>query len=152
MKHYKTTIEKCNELAQIINDTFITQYRIDNPNDNITQRYFTPQIISGYGYIMKDSYTEQFVNEADVIEVVELGGESTTDWHETDKDFQIFLTYQESVELTEEYPELAQYRKDNNILSHKEEEGVYFYVNYFKEGHRDVLEVYGRVNEKEETN
>ena len=145
MKHYKTTIEKCNQLAQLINDTFITQHRIHNPNDNITQRYFNPQIILGYGYILKDSYTEQFVNEADVIEVVE---ELPTEWHEPDADFQIFLTYQKSVELTEEHPELAQYRKDNNILSHKEEEGVYFYVNFFEPGHRELVENYGTVTSK----
>jgi hypothetical protein len=70
---------------------------------------------------------------------------------EIDKDFQVFMSKDQSIAISEDMPELGVYRKQNNIRLYKEPDGVYFYVNYFEPGHREFLENYGKVTPNAET-
>jgi len=56
-----------------------------------------------------------------------------------------------SIALSEDAPEMALYRKANNIKLYKEPDGVYFYVNTFEPGHREFLEQYATITPNTKT-
>jgi hypothetical protein len=68
-------------------------------------------------------------------------------FHE-EKIYQIFMTYEQSSRLSEDVPEMAMYRKANNIALHREREGVYMYLNFWEEGHRELLSQYSTITDK----
>ena len=78
-------IEKNSYLQQIqtLNASWIEQYRLENPNDTVTEKYVEEFTFGNFGYVVKDSVTEQYIT--DFVEVVD---ELPTRWHE-DKAVQI---------------------------------------------------------------
>jgi len=118
---------------------------VDYPKDKITQRYADVVSIMGY-YVIKDKLTEQHIT--DYVEIVD---ELPSDWHEPDKNYQVMMTIEQALQLAEDVPEMAVYRKQNGIQLHKDETHRYFYVNYFEPGHREFLEQYATITENTET-
>lgn len=69
-----------------------------------------------------------------------LVSEGAHEFHELEKQFQVFLNKDNALRLSEEVPEMGMYRKANNINLYREPDGRYFYVDYFEPGHRELLE------------
>ena len=138
------------QLTQIdtLNDSWVEKYRLNYPDDEITQKYCEAVLIQGNWYILKDDTTTEYIT--DFMGIVEaLPTPLITEWHEAAK-YQIFLTHSQASLLAEQVPEMAVYRKKKNIISYRDETGVYFYVNYFAVGHRDLIEQYSTITERTE--
>lgn len=65
------------------------------------------------------------------------------DWHEPDKSIQIILTHQQNTELVIAVPEIAVYRKENDIHVYQDDDFVYSYVDWLLGEHREILEQFG---------
>lgn len=66
-------------------------------------------------------------------------------WHDTGSTIKVILTHEQNTILTKDHPELLSYVLDveNNVSYFIENGYVYIYVNYFEDGHRDILESHG---------
>ncbi|MFW6243280.1 MAG: hypothetical protein ACOC2W_03885 [bacterium] len=65
-------------------------------------------------------------------------------WHDTGSTIKVVLTHEQNTLLTKDHPELLTYvlNVENNVSYFIENGYVYIYVNYFEEGHEDLLTAY----------
>ena len=139
---YKIDLSVYATQLEALNSGWITQYRIDNPNDNITQKYADSFTFGGFGYVVKDSVTEQYIT--DFVAVVD----DFPFWHDPTKSIQIIQSNDDCLNMIGDYPEIAVYRKENNIETIRENGLVYVYVNTLLPEHRTLLEQYNaEINE-----
>jgi len=70
-------------------------------------------------------------------------------WHDETKSIQIIQSNDDCLNMLGDYPEIAVYRKENNIETIRENGLVYVYVNTLLPEHRALLEQYNaQINEK----
>jgi hypothetical protein len=70
-------------------------------------------------------------------------------WHDETKSIQIIQSNDDCLNMLGNYPQIAVYRKDNNIETIRENGLVYVYVNTLLPEHRALLEEYNaEINEK----
>ena len=135
-------IEKNSYLQQIqhLNNEWITQHRVNNPQDTITQRYVEEFTWFGFGYVIKDSVTEQYITD-----FVGLVDEFPVKWHE-EKPCQIVQNKSGVVWGAMNEPDiafaLASHRKTNNITTYEEGEKLYFYANTILPEHQAIFDAY----------
>ena len=80
--------------------------------------------------------------------IIDNSEQMPADWHE-DKQIQIVQTNEDLLEMLNEFPEIAVYRKQNDIETYMESGKVYLYVNYIMDEHRAILEKFNaEINEK----
>ena len=140
---YKIDLSVYATQLEALNSGWITQYRIDNPNDNITQKYADSFTFGGFGYVVKDSVTEQYVT--DFVGVVD----DFPFWHEADKTIQVKQSNDDCLAMLNEYPEVGVFRKENNIITYRENGYVYVYVNTLFPEHRALFEQFNaEINEQ----
>ena len=139
---YKIDLSVYETQLENLNSGWITQYRIDNPNDNITQKYVDSFLFGGFGYVVKDSVTEQYIT--DFVGVVD----DFPFWHEADKTIQVKQSNDDCLSMLDEYPEVGVFRKQNNIITYRENGFVYVYVNTLFSEHRALFEQFNaEINE-----
>jgi len=69
-------------------------------------------------------------------------------WHDETKSIQIIQSNNDCLAMLDEYPEIAVYRKENNIESIRENGFVYVYVNNLFPEHRALFEQFNaEINE-----
>ena len=69
-------------------------------------------------------------------------------WHDETKSIQIIQSNDDCLNMLGDYPEIAVYRKENNIETIRENGLVYVYVNTLLPEHRALLEQYNaEINE-----
>jgi hypothetical protein len=116
MKILIPTIEKRQELR----DNLIVVCAYNRKDNN--------EVVYGIDYSFKSQYP-------DFIEVEVLSQEETF-WHEEDKTIQLYQTNKGAVWTALNMNQLNEYRKENNIITYQEEDGIYFYVNNLLPEHR----------------
>jgi hypothetical protein len=131
---YKIDLSVYETQINELNTSWLTQHRAQNPKDNVTLRYVNIFTFGGFGYVVKDSVTEQYIT--DFVGVVD----DFPFWHEPDKTIQIYQTFSGFNFTALNMPELAIYRRDNNIITYQESNGFYFYVNNLLPEHRTLFE------------
>ena len=141
MEYYKIEINSYQAQIQHLNNEWITQYRLNNPHDNVTQRYVDEWVWIGFGYIVKDTVTEQYITN-----FVELVEELPTRWHE-EKNYQIIQKKSGLIWGVMNEPEiisgLSIYRKENDISVYEEDSGdFYFYVDFILPEHQLIFDTY----------
>lgn len=135
-------IEKNSYLLQIqnLNSSWILQYRLENPNDTVTEKYVEEFTFGNFGYVVKDAITEQYIT--DFVEIVE---ELPTRWHE-DKSVQIIQNKSGVVWGAMNEPEiamgLAMHRKTTNMVTYDEGDKLYFYANTILPEHQAIFDAY----------
>ncbi len=140
---YKIALSVYETQLNNLNNLWIEQHRANNPKDTITQRYTDGTIFFGFGYIIKDAVTEQYIT--DYLEIVD----SIPQWHEEEKSIQIIQSNNDCLNMLDEYWQIAQYRKENNIITYRENGMVYVYVNNLFPEHRALfLQFNSTINEK----
>lgn len=137
---YKIEINSYNTQIQHLNDSWILQYRLDNPNDLVTDKYVEAFTFGNFGYVIKDAITEQYIT--DYVEIVD---EFPTRWHE-EKPYQIAQNKSGVVWGAMNEPDiafgLASYRKTNNITTYDEGDKLYFYANTILPEHQAIFDAY----------
>ncbi len=137
---YKIDIRVYAQQIQHLNNEWIALYRINNPQDTVTQRYIDEWIWHDFGYVVKDDVTEQYIT--DYIEIVE---EFPTKWHE-DKAIKIKQTKKGILwgimNVKEIVFDLATYRELNNIPTYEEGDEFYFYVDFILPEHQAIFDAY----------
>ena len=142
MDYFKLNTEQLHQV-HTMNVEYVDNYKKTNPNNKISN-YANAEDIRGSYYILKDVVTEQYIT--DYVEVVSELPEKEI-WHDKTKSIKISQSYQDSLEMLEEYPEIALYRKENGIKTIKENGFVYIYVNELFDEHRTILEKYNTIIE-----
>lgn len=136
---YKIDLSVYETQIQALNNSWITQYRANNPQDTVTQRYVEEFIWFGFGWVVKDSVTEQYINN--YIEIVE----NIPLWHE-DKAVQIRQNKNGVVWGAMNEPEIAMglalHRKAMNMQTYEEGEKLYFYANTILPEHQAIFDTY----------
>jgi len=133
-----------------LNNLWLEQHRANNPQDTVTQRYTEGTIFMGFGYIVKDAVTEQYI--ADYLEIVE----NVPQWHEEDKAIQIVQNKSGVVWGAMNEPQiamgLAMHRINTNMATYEEGEKLYFYANTILPEHQAIFDAYPQleisINEK----
>jgi hypothetical protein len=137
---YKIDISVYKTQIQTLNNEWITQHRANNPQDTITQCYVDEWVWRGFGYIVKDVVTEQYIT--DFVEIVD---ELPTRWHE-EKDYQIIQKKSGVIWGVMNIPQIASglsiYRQENNIVTYEEGDTYYFYVDFILPEHQAIFETY----------
>jgi hypothetical protein len=137
---YKIDLSVYTTQIQTLNNDWITQHRANNPNDTITQRYVDEWVWRGFGYVVKDAVTEQYIT--DFVEIVD---ELPTRWHE-DKAIKIKQTKNGVLWGIMNIPQIASglaiYRQENNIVTYEEGDTYYFYVDFLLPEHQAIFEAY----------
>jgi hypothetical protein len=137
---YKIDLSVYTTQIQTLNNEWITQHRENNPQDTITQRYVDEWIWRGFGYVVKDAITEQYIT--DFAEIVE---ELPTRWHE-DKAVQIIQNKSGVVWGAMNEPEiamaLAMHRKTTNMQTYEEGDKLYFYAETILPEHQAIFDAY----------
>ena len=137
---YKIDLSVYATQIQHLNNEWITQYRLNNPQDNVTQRYVDEWVWRGFGYIVKDVVTEQYITN-----FVELVEELPTRWHE-EKNYQIIQKKSGVIwgvmNAREITFALATYRELNNIPTYEEGDEFYFYVDFILPEHQLIFDTY----------
>lgn len=137
---YKIDLSVYATQIQTLNNEWITQHRVNNPTDTVTQRYVDEWVWRGFGYVVKDSVTEQYIND-----FTEIVAEFPTRWHE-EKTCQIVQNKSGVVWGAMNEPEiafaLASHRKTNNITTYEEGDKLYFYANTILPEHQAIFDAY----------
>ena len=137
---YKIDLSVYVTQIQTLNNEWITQHRANNPQDTVTQRYVDEFTWFGFGYVIKDSVTEQYITD-----FVGLVDELPTRWHE-EKPYQIVQNKSGVVWGAMNEPDiafaLASHRKTNNITTYDEGEKLYFYANSILPEHQAIFDAY----------
>ena len=137
---YKIEISVYATQINNLNNSWIIQHRLENPQDTVTQRYVDEFTWFGFGYVIKDSVTEQYIT--DYVEIVD---EFPTRWHE-EKPCQIVQNKSGVVWGAMNEPDiafgLASYRKTNNITTYDEGDKLYFYSNTILPEHQAIFDAY----------
>jgi hypothetical protein len=108
-----------------------------------TTNFANPVIFMGFGYVLKSEYTLPFF--PDYLQIVD----SIPQWHEEEKSIQIIQSNNDCLNMLDEYWQIAQYRKENNIITYRENGMVYVYVNNLFPEHRALfLQFNSTINEK----
>ena len=128
--------------VNLLNNEWIIQHRIDNPNDKITERYTEIIKVFEFEYVLKDNITEKYIT--DYIEIVEELPEKPI-WHDDNYSIQIVQSKDDCLNMLDNYPEIGVYRKDNNIENIRENGFVYIYVNYILPEHILLLEGFNAI-------
>ena len=101
-----------------------------------------------------------YISEIEVVENVNVNVSWVNDlqlvniplenkWHDETKSIQIIQSNDDCLNMLGDYPEIAVYRKENNIETIRENGLVYVYVNTLLPEHRTLLEQYNaEINEK----
>jgi hypothetical protein len=141
MDYYKLLSHIAQNYERQINETFMENYREQNPKDKITTGYCQTTYIAGYGYIPRDIYTEQFIT--DYIEIVD---QLPSGWHEENKMYQVYMTQDQAIDFAlSPYSEtMKQWREEKGIELHRDN-GVYFYLNFWEPGHRDIIKQFATI-------
>lgn len=113
---FNTTIENINE-------------NIDIYNQKISQEQVFSQIIN----YMNDNNIQNYNSYIHGV------------WHDENFSIKVVLTHEQNTVLIRDYPELLAHVLDeeNEILHIVENGYVYIYVNFFLEGHEQLLLMYG---------
>ena len=139
MQFIKVDLSVYETQLQALNNDYIANL----PQGSTTTNYANPFIFNGFGYVIMDSYTLPFF--PDYIEIVD----SLPFWHDPTKSIQIIQSNDDCLNMIGDYPEIAVYRKENNIETIRDNELVYVYVNTLLPEHRALLEQYNaQINEK----
>lgn len=137
---YKVDLSVYETQIQNLNNSWITQHRGNNPQDTITQRYVEEFVWFGFGYVVKDAVTEQYITD-----FVELVNELPTRWHE-EKPKQIIQNKSGVVWGAMNEPEiamgLAMHRKAMNMQTYEEGDKLYFYANTILPEHQAIFDAY----------
>ena len=150
MTHYISTYNEVTELKDSLNQAIIASGKWDNLITNnlcdvieLKDNKGALPIVAGY----EAYYPDYAINEAREIEAHEkLGYE---EWHE-DTEIQVFLSHINNANMLVDYPEIGQYRKDNNIITYIEDNGIYVYLNHLNEEHETILNQYNANIDKKE--
>ena len=83
------------------------------------------------------------------IEISESGDLILTNpWHETELGIQIIFSYDNLIKMLNDYPEIGEYKKVNEIKTYIENGLCYSYINFIYEEHRLIFQNYGaKINE-----
>lgn len=137
---YRIDLSVYTTQIQNLNNSWIIQYRLENPQDVITQRYVEEFTWFGFGYVVKDSVTEQYITD-----FVGLVDEFPTKWHE-EKPYQIVQNKSGVIWGAMNEPDiafaLASHRKTNNITTYDEGDKLYFYANSILPEHQAIFDAY----------
>jgi len=137
---YKIDLSVYATQIQNLNNSWIIQHRANNPQDTITQRYVEEFTWFGFGYVVKDAITEQYITD-----FVELVDEFPTKWHE-EKLCQIVQNKNGVVWGAMNEPEIAMglalHRKAMNMQTYEEGEKLYFYANTILPEHQAIFDAY----------
>lgn len=140
MEYYKIELNSYQAQIQTLNNSWIEQYRLENPQDTVTQRYVEEFVWFGFGYVVKDEVTEQYIT--DFVEIVD---ELPTRWHE-DKPKQIIQNKSGVVWGAMNEPEIAMglalHRKAMNMQTYEEGDKLYFYANTILPEHQAIFDAY----------
>lgn len=136
MQFIKVDLSVYETQLQALNEYYITTL----PQGSVTSNYANSQIVNGFGYVVKDSLTEQyFVNYVEFVDEIPIL------WHE-DKVIKLKQTKNGVLWGIMNIPQiasgLAMYRQENNIATHEEGDSYYFYVNFLLEEHRNLFNFY----------
>lgn len=70
-------------------------------------------------------------------------------WHDDTATIQLIQTFEDSLQMLEDFPEIGMYRKQNNLIPIKENGYIYFYLNHLLDEHKTILENYNtQINTK----
>lgn len=121
---------------QALNEYYITTL----PQGSVTSNYANSQIVNGFGYVVKDSLTEQyFVNYVEFVDEIPIL------WHE-DKACQIVQNKSGVIWGAMNEPEIAMglalHRKAMNMTTYEEGEKLYFYANTILPEHQAIFDAY----------
>lgn len=137
---YKVDLSVYETQIQNLNNSWIEQYRLENPQDTVTQRYVEEFTWFGFGYVVKDEVTEQYITN-----FLEIVDELPTCWHE-DKDIKLKQTKNGVLWGIMNIPQIASglaiYRQENNIVSYEEGDSYYFYVDFLLPEHQAIFDAY----------
>lgn len=137
---YKIEISVYETQINNLNNSWIIQHRLENPQDTITQRYVEEFVWFGFGYVVKDEVTEQYITD-----FVGLVDEFPTKWHE-EKPKQIIQNKSGVVWGAMNEPEIAMglalHRKAMNMQTYEEGEKLYFYANTILPEHQAIFDAY----------
>ena len=129
MKILNTPQDKFQELSN--NLVVICQY---NRKDN-------NEVVYGIDLQYKDQYP--------TFEEVEVLTSEETFWHEPEKTIQVKQSNEDCLAMLDEYPEVGVFRKQNSIITYRENGFVYVYVNTLFPEHRALFEQFNaEINEK----
>jgi hypothetical protein len=81
----------------------------------------------------------QYKNQYPTFEEVEVLSNEERYWHEPNKAIQLYQTNKGAIWTAINMDELVTYRKAMNIVTHQEEEGIYFYVHFLEPTHRALF-------------
>lgn len=87
-------------------------------------------------------YYEEIIDEAIQID------DSYIDYH-PEKRFEIYGTKTKYLELLSDYPELGLYRKQTNLQVYYNGDMIYFYADDFQPGHREILQNYLTIKDRQ---
>ena len=137
---YKIDLSVYETQIHNLNNSWIIQHRANNPQDTITQRYVEEFVWFGFGYVVKDAITEQYITD-----FVELVDEFPTKWHE-EKLCQIVQNKSGVIWGAMNEPDiafgLASYRKSMNMQTYEEGDKLYFYANTILPEHQAIFDAY----------
>ena len=140
MEYYKIDLSVYATQINNLNNSWIEQYRANNPQDTVTQRYVEEFVWFGFGYVVKDAVTEQYITN-----FVELVNELPTRWHE-EKPNQIIQNKSGVIWGAMNEPDiafgLASYRKSMNMQTYEEGDKLYFYANTILPEHQAIFDAY----------
>lgn len=149
MKIKLLTIAECNTVIAQAN------IRLGYPNiENGTLTYTDipeiTEIKDEQGNII-DSYCELEVSSEMLDQMMKIATEKlvediSTINYEPEKRYEVKGKDEDYLKLLEAVPELAVYRKQANLVIHKEKGFQIFYTDAFLAGHREILEQYFGVN------
>lgn len=103
---------------------------VKDENGDVIDSYYELEVSSEMMEQMMLIATEKLVEDT-----------STTDF-EPEKRFEVKGKDEDYLKLLEAYPELGMYRKQTNLVIHKEKGFQIFYTDAFLAGHREILEKY----------
>ena len=136
MQFIKIDLSVYETQLQALNNYYITTL----PQGSVTSNYANSQIVNGFGYVVKDSLTEQYF-----IDYVEFVDEIPTLWHE-EKACQIVQNKSGVVWGAMNEPEIAMglalHRKAMNMQTYEEGEKLYFYANTILPEHQAIFDAY----------
>lgn len=145
MKIRLKTLEECNALIQKAN-ILLGYPNIDNGTLTYTDIPEITEIKDEAGNII-DSYYElevssEMLEQMLLIATEKLVEDTSTIDYDPEKRYEVKCENEKYLKLLEDFPEMGIYRKVNNIAIYTEKGYQIFYVNYFLQGHREILTQY----------
>jgi hypothetical protein len=139
MQYIKVDLSVYETQLNALNEHYISNLA----EGSTTTNFANPVIFMGFGYVLKSEYTLPFF--PGYLEIVD----SIPQWHEEEKSIQIIQSNNDCLNMLDEYWQIAQYRKENNIITYRENGMVYVYVNNLFPEHRALfLQFNSTINEK----